>query len=186
MEDEQIVELFLARDEKAIRQVSLKYGNRLRSLSLRLTEDAQTAEECENDTYLQAWNLIPPHEPRTYLFAFLARITRNLSINRCMERSRLKRSAVIVELTAELEQCIPAPNDMMAKLQSEELGKAISAFLRTISQEKRVIFLRRYYYLDSIAAIAQQFGFSQSKVKVTLSRVNRSLRQYLIKEGYSL
>lgn len=97
MEDETIVEMYVHKDESAIRRTSEKYGRRLRALSLNIVGDWQTAEECENDTYMAAWNSIPPHEPKSYLYAFLARITRHLSLNCCRERSRLKRSALISE-----------------------------------------------------------------------------------------
>ena len=107
MDDSGIVELYLNRDEAAIARTSEKYGQRLRSFSLGIVQDLQTAEECENDTYVEAWSSIPPHAPRDYFYAFLARITRHLSLNRCRERSRLKRSALVSELSAELEQCIP-------------------------------------------------------------------------------
>ena len=112
MDDEKIVELYLKRNEEAIGRTSEKFGKRLQKLSFGITEDFETAEECENDTYLEAWNRIPPHEPKSYLYAFLARITRHLSINRCRERERLKRKAFLCELSAEMEECIPPPDDM--------------------------------------------------------------------------
>ncbi len=186
MEDEKIVQLYLDRDESAIRLSSEKYGCRLRALSLGITSDIQTSEECENDTYLQAWNLIPPNEPRTYLYAFLARITRHISIDRCRERSNLKRNAYIIELTEEMESCIPSSGDVESSLAEEELGKAISSYLRNISQDKRVIFVRRYFYLDSIAEISKRCAVSESKVKSSLFRTRNDLREYLIKEGYVL
>lgn len=114
MDDTTIIDLYFARDEAAIRHTAEKYGGRLRALSHGIVQDMQTAEECENDTYLQAWNAIPPHDPKEYLYAFLARITRHISLNRCRDRRRLKRSAYICELSAELEQCIPAPDDAHA------------------------------------------------------------------------
>ena len=95
MDDNRIVELYLLRDETAIKQTTEKYGSRLRSLACGIVNDQQTAEECENDTYMEAWNTIPPHEPRSYLYAFLARITRHISLNCCRDRNRLKRSAFI-------------------------------------------------------------------------------------------
>ena len=112
LDDTKIIDLFFERDETAIRYASEKYGNRLRSLSHSIVKDRQTAEECENDTYMEAWDTIPPHEPRSYLYAFLARIIRHLSLNCCRDRSRLKRSAFICELSAEMEQCLPAPDDV--------------------------------------------------------------------------
>ena len=186
MHDHQIVDLFLRRDETAITLTGEKYGKRLRALALNITNDLQAAEECENDTYVQAWNSIPPHEPRDYLFAFLARITRHISLNRCRERSRLKRSAHLCELTAEMEQCIPAPDDLQCRLDSMELSEAINGFLASLSEEKRAVFLRRYWFLDSIEAIAQRFSLSQSKVKTMLFRTRNQLRDYLEQEGYHL
>ena len=186
MDDQSIVELYLQRDERAIRETAEKYGNRLRGLACGIVEDAQTAEECENDTYLEAWNSIPPHEPRDYLYAFLARITRHIALNCCRDRSRLKRSAYICELSTELEQCLPAPDDTACRVEEAVLGEALNCFLSTLSAEKRSIFLRRYWYMDSIADIAQRFSLSQSKVKTTLFRCRNLLREHLEKEGYHL
>ena len=186
MEDDKIVQLYLNRDEGAIQFSSEKYGSRLRTLSLGITSDLQTSEECENDTYLQAWNLIPPNEPRTFLYAFLARIARHISIDRCRERASLKRDGYIVELSEEMEMCLPATEDVESRIAEEELGKAISNYLHTISQEKRVIFVRRYFYLDSIAEISKRCAITESKVKSSLFRTRNDLREYLIKEGYAL
>ena len=186
MEDDMIVQLYLDRDENAIRFSSEKYGSRLRALSLGITSDLQTAEECENDTYLQAWNLIPPNKPGTFLYAFLARITRHISIDRCRERGSLKRSGYIVELREEMELCFSASEDVESRINEEALGKAISNYLHTISQEKRVIFVRRYFYLDSIAEISKRCAITESKVKSSLFRTRNDLREYLMKEGYVL
>ena len=186
MEDEKIVELYLERSEEAIKYTSEKYGNKLRHFSFRITGDVQTSEECENDTYMEVWKRIPPNEPRNYFFQFLSRIARNISINRCIERNRLKRSAFIVEFTTEMEQCIPSPDEADRRIESEEIGRIISAFLRELPKEKRLLFMQRYFFLDSISSIAKRFGYSESKVKTTLFRVRNDLRQYLIKEGYTL
>lgn len=186
LDDNTIVELYLSRDETAIRHTSEKFGARLRSLAYGIVCDRQTAEECENDTYLKAWNAIPPHEPRSYLYAFLARITRRLALTFCRERSRLKRRAFVCELSAEMEQCLPAPDDVECRLDDLALGKAINGFLRTLEEEKRVIFIRRYWYLDSIAAISRRYALSESKVKTTLFRCRNQLREYLEHEGYAI
>ena len=185
MEDTQIVELYLDRDETAIRQTSEKYGARLRTLAYGIVRDRQAAEECENDTYLQAWNTIPPHEPGSYLYAFLARIARHISLNFCRDRSRLKRSAFIVELSAEMEQCIPAPNDTACRIDDLALREALNGFLSTLNEEKRNVFVRRYWYLDSVADISKRFALSESKVKTTLFRCRNQLREHLAKEGYT-
>lgn len=186
MDDSEIVALYLSRDETAIRQTADKYGTRLRTLSFGIVQDAQAAEECENDAYLAAWNSIPPHEPRGYLYAFMARIIRHISLDLCRKRERLKRSAAVCELSAELEQCIPAPNDCQCRLDDMALGEAINGFLGTLSSEKRRVFLRRYWYLDSIAEITKRFGLSESKVKTTLCRCRTQMKNYLEKEGYIL
>ncbi len=186
MEDKKIVELYLRRDETAIRHTSEKFGNRLRFLAYGIVNDRQTAEECENDTYMEAWNSIPPHEPKGYFYAFLARITRHISLNCCRERSRLKRSAFICELSAEMEQCIPSPDDVECRIDDMALSEAINGFLGKLSKEKRNIFMRRYWYLDSIADISKRFALSESKVKTMLFRSRKQLREYLEKEGYTL
>ena len=129
---------------------------------------------------------IPPHEPRSYLYAFLARIIRHLSLNCCRDRSRLKRSAFICELSAEMEQCIPAPDDVQCRIEDKVFADAINEFLSRLDEEKRNIFVRRYWYLDSIASISERFALSQSKIKTTLFRCRNELREYLEKEGYSI
>ena len=186
MDDSRIVDLYLQRDESALNHTADKFGSRLRTLSYRIVADYPTAEECENDTYIQAWNSIPPHEPKSYLYAFLARITRNISLNCCRDRSRLKRSAHIAQLSAEMEACIPAPSDNECRVDDIVLKDTLNAFLGSLDDEKRNIFLRRYWYLDSIDEICRRFSISESKVKTTLHRCRNKLRQQLIKEGFTL
>ena len=186
MDDNRIVELYLLRDETAIKQTTEKYGSRLRSLAYGIVNDQQTAEECENDTYMEAWNTIPPHEPRSYLYAFLARITRHISLNCCRDRNRLKRSAFICELSAEMEQCIPASDDVECRIDDIALSETLNKFLSTLDEEKRNIFVRRYWYLDSIDDISKRFTLSESKVKAALYRCRNQLRKHLEKEGYTL
>ena len=182
MGDNEIVELYLLRDERAICQTAEKYGVRLRALANGIVGDGPTAEECENDTYLEAWNRIPPHQPREYLYAFLARITRHIALNRCRDRQRLKRRAHVDELTAEMQECIPSPDDVERRMDEKALCDAINGFLGKLDDEKRNVFVRRYWYLDSVAAIAKRFALSESKVKVTLFRCRKGLREHLEKE----
>ena len=186
MDDDRIIELYLLRDETAINQTSEKYGSRLRSLAYGIINDRQTAEECENDTYMEAWSTIPPHEPRSYLYAFLARITRHISLNCCRDRARLKRSAYICELSAEMEDCIPAPDDVECRIDDMALSEALNGFLRTLDEEKRTVFIRRYWYLDSIADVSKRYALSQSKVKSMLFRMRSQLKSYFEQEGYDL
>lgn len=184
MEDEKIVQLYMDRDETAISSTSEKYGARLRSLAFGITKDGRTAEECENDTYLEAWRLIPPADPSAYFYAFLARITRHVSIDRCRMQKSLKRSADIVSLTEEMESCLPSAGDVEGQVTAKELGEAVSRFLQSLPKEKRVMFVRRYFYLDSVAEIGKRCNAGESKVKTTLFRIRRDLKEYLIKEGY--
>lgn len=186
MEDQKIVQLYLNRDESAIRETADKYGSRLRTVSYRITGDRETSEECENDTYMETWNRVPPSEPMDYFCAFLMRITRALSIDRCRQQKRLKRAAYITEFSDELELCIPAVNDVADDVEAKLLGEAISRFLYTLSDEKQVMFLRRYFYLDSVSEIAKRLSVSESKVKTTLFRIRNGLRDFLMKEGYTI
>ena len=186
MDDTQIVELFLRRDEAAIRETAEKYGSRLNSLAFSVVKDRETAEECVEDTYMEAWNSIPPHEPGGYLSAFLARITRHVALNCCRDRSRLKRSAFLCELSEELEQCLPSPDDIECRMDDIAFGEVLNGFLGSLKEESRNIFLRRYWYLDPIADISRRYGLSESKVKTTLFRCRKQFRKYLEKEGYVL
>lgn len=186
MEDSKIIDLYLLRDDEAVKQTADKYGKRLRSLSYAVVKDRQTAEECENDTYIQAWNTIPPNEPRTYLYPYLARIVRHISLNCCRDRSRLKRNAYICELSTELQQCIPSPVDLESRLDDMVLQEILNDFLGELDAKKRNIFIRRYWYLDSVAQISRRFHLSQSNVKTTLFRCRKQLQEKLQKEGYNL
>ena len=186
MEDAKIVEFYLNRDENAIAVTAEKYGTKLRRLADNILDDIHTAEECENDTYLAAWNSIPPHTPTTYLFAYLARITRHFALDCCKARSREKRNAVLVELTEEIQQCMSAPDDVEAQLDAQALGVAMNCFLHSIAPQQRDIFIRRYWYFDSIADIAKRFSVSESKIKTTLFRTRNHLRQHLEKEGFAV
>lgn len=186
MEDTKIVELYLKRNERAIEETSVKYGSRLKKIAYNIVGSSADADECENDMYLSAWNLIPPHEPNSYLFVFLAKIIRNLSLNCCKRQRAQKRSSIFVELTTELQECIPGPSNTECIVTDKEFGEIISEFLRDISMEARNVFLRRYWYGDSINDISQDFGMSESKVKSMLFRTRNKMRSYLEKEGYNL
>lgn len=184
MEDARIIDLFLARDEDAIVQTSEKYGKSLRRIAENILQNESDAEECENDTYAEAWNRIPPNEPRTYFFAYLSRITRYLALGRCREMGAAKRQAYYVELSGELAECIPSPDDVESYIDERELGRLIGEFLKTQSGERANIFVRRYFYMDSVSVIAKRFGLSGSKVKTTLFRMRNDLKLYLEREGY--
>lgn len=186
MEDRKIVELFLERQEEAVSCTADKYGHRLRSLSMGIVEDWGTAQECENDTYLQAWERIPPSKPYDYLLSFLARITRHISIDVCRRKRAQKRDGIMVELTQEMEQCIPTGHDPAAVVDQKLLGETISRYLQGLSAEKRTIFMRRYWCMEPVDEIADRLGITKAKVKVTLHRCRNELKSYLQKEGYDL
>ena len=186
LEDSAIVDLYLSRNEAAIEHTAEKYGSRLYALVLGIVEDRRCAEECENDTYMEVWDDIPPHEPRSYLYAFLARIARHIALNHCRERKALKRSAFILELSAEMEQCIPSPDDAPCRLDELLLKQAINEFLGNLSPQKRNVFLCRYWYLYSVEEISRRFSYSESKLKTMLYRMRNQLRTYLEREGYEL
>jgi len=144
----------------------------------------EDAEECVSDTYLNAWNAIPSERP-DHLFAYLARVCRNLALDRLDWKNAKKRQAHVVALTAELEACIPDPW-RERQLSGQEIGAALTAFLQGVPEDQRLIFLRRYWYGDSIRDIAGRYGFTESKVKTTLLRTRSRLRDYLEKEGITV
>ena len=165
MDDSKIVELYLSRNESAISQTAQKYGLKLRRIADSILKNVATAEECENDTYLEAWNRIPPNEPRTYLFAFLGKITRHLAIDECRKNASQKRYALYSELTQEMEQCISSKNDVEESFAAEALAQSINAFLETCSEDQRNIFVRRYWYFDTVAEISKNMDILRAKSK---------------------
>lgn len=181
MTDAQIIALFWARDEDAIRQTDAAYGRKLLVLADRIVHSHEDAEESVSDTYMQTWDTIPPQHPR-YFFAYLAKICRNAALGKVEWKSAAKRTAEIVTLTREMEECIP-DRAYERKLEGEQIGETLNRFLDSISQESRLIFLRRYWYADSIQEIADRYRISQSKVKTQLHRTRNRLKLFLEKEG---
>lgn len=170
MEDELIVELYLKKDESAIVESARKYGKSLRMISYNILRNFSDVQECENDTYFSAWNNIPPSNPKEYLFSFFGKIIRNLSFNLYKKNHRKKRFAHIVELSQEMEACIPAPSDEICNMHDTELSEHINDFLSGLSEEEQSVFIRRYWFADSIKDIAKQFRISESKTKSMLMR----------------
>ena len=182
MEDKAIIELFWARSQQAIVETADKYGRKLHVLSMNILHNNEDAQECVNDTYHAAWNTLPPQKP-DFFFAYLARLTRNFSFGVYDYKNARKRSADIVELSGELEKCIPAARGIEEQLESAEIGKALSAFLRLQPEQMRRVFIRRYWYAQGIADIAKDFGISESKVKSMLFRMRGKLKTHLEMEG---
>lgn len=181
--DSQIINLYWKRDEQAIVQTKAKYDGYCRHIAYNILNDYRDVEECMADTYLAAWNSIPPQKP-ALLSAYIAKITRNISLKRFRNRRALKRGGGEIALALdELAQCVPDKCDLETALGEAELSRIINRFLAEQSREVRGVFLRRYWYLESIAEIAAHFGFSQSKVKSILFRTREKLWKKLKKEG---
>ncbi|MEG0442092.1 MAG: sigma-70 family RNA polymerase sigma factor [Oscillospiraceae bacterium] len=181
MEDSEIIRLYFLRDEAAISETAKCYGKKLDYLSMGILKNADDAGECVSDTYLKAWNSIPPQTP-TYLYAFLAQICRRLCFGRLDYGNAQKRTCELVTLSDELLCCIP---DSSAQAEYEEgaIGVALTAFLKTQPEEGRLLFLRRYWYCEKVAEIAARYHISESKVKTSLHRTRNKLKAYLETEG---
>ena len=184
MEDAKIIDLYFARSEDAIYQTDAVYGGRLFSLADRILHNAQDTEESVNDTYMKTWETIPPCRP-TYFYGYLAKICRHFALGKLDWKTAAKRKAEVVSLTDEMELCIPDKRKE-AELEAKEIGRLLNIFLESLSQESRVIFLRRYWFCDTIAEIAQRYGISESKVKMRLLRTRVQLADYLNKEGITV
>ncbi len=181
MEDKDIIALYFARNEEAIRQTDFSYGRRLRNLAQNVLRDGQDAEESVSDTYFKAWETIPPQSP-THFFAYLAKLCRHFALGRLDWKNAAKRKAEVVALTQEVESCIPDIRREQA-LEGKELGRILNSFLRSLSPENRMVFLRRYWYVDTVAEIAARYGISESTVMTRLHRTRKKLSAYLEKEG---
>ena len=183
MADGHIVDLYWERSENAITETASKYGKYCYSIAYNILTNHNDAEESVNDTYLGAWNSMPPHRP-TILSTFLGKITRRIAIKKWQKERAAKRGGGdIVIALEELEDCIPTGQSVEREIETAELGKVIDKFVIRLPLTERNIFICRYWYLDSISEICQQFGFSQSKVKSMLHRTRKKLRVYLEKEG---
>ena len=184
MEDAKIIDLYFARSEDAICQTDAAYGKKLFMLADRILHDAQDSEESVSDTYMKTWETIPPQRP-SYFYAYLAKLCRYFALGKLDWKTAAKRKAEVVSLTEEMELCIPDQR-REAEVSSKEIGRAMNTFLDNLNQESRVIFLRRYWFCDTIAEIAERYGISESKVKMRLHRTRTQLADYLNKEGITV
>ena len=184
MNDKNIVDLYFNRDEEAITQTDKKYGRYCYSIAYNILMSKEDAEESVSDTYMTAWKAIPPRRP-SVLSTFLGKITRHISIDRWRERSAYKRGGGEVTLALEeLEDCVAGLQNVEMEYERKELIQAYVKFLDILPVTERRVFLCRYWYVDSVEAIAEKFGFSQSKVKTMLYRTRTKLRKQLAEEGY--
>ena len=184
MDDTGIIELYWLRDERAVVETDNKYGAYCRTVSMNILGIFEDAEECVSDTYVRAWNAIPPTRPKR-LRVWLARITRNLSLDRWSMNRAEKRGGMTV-LLSELDECIPAPRGLEQVEDARELGRVLGGWLAALPEDERTVFLRRYWVGESVAAIAQSRGMSANALTKKLSRMRKSLQKHLENEGITL
>lgn len=177
MDDKQIIRLFFERSEQAITELSHKYGDLCMKIARSILNDHQDAEECVNDAYLGAWNSIPPQSPDP-LRAYICRIVRNRSLKKLRANTAIKRGSQFEVALSELEDCIP-DNSMDEQLSISELSAQINAFLAVLPKDDRLMFVKRYWFSESISELADAFGITENNVSVRLSRIRGKLHQYL-------
>jgi len=186
VDDETIINLYWERSESAINETIKKYGNYCTKIAMNILHNTEDSEECVNDTYFKTWNSIPTQRPKIFM-SFLGRITRNLSLDKYKQRNRQKRGGNEVELILnELEDCISATTTVEAEYETGMIAQTIDIFLDSIDSENRAVFVRRYWYADSIESIAERFGMSESKIKSMMFRTRNKLKTYLEKAGIDI
>ena len=184
VEDQQIIELYERRDENAVAQSEQKYALYCRSVAARILENAEDADEALNDTWLAAWNCIPPHKP-SCLRTFLGRLTRNISLNMVRKDKALKRGSAEVRVVfEEVEEWLASDQNVEQEISERELAESIDGFLAGLPETERNVFVRRYYYMQSVSEISEYHGFSESKVKSMLFRIRKKLYNKLKKENF--
>ena len=186
MEDDEILDLYFARDERAVAETDRKYGGYCFSLANAILNNHQDAEETVSDTYMKAWRNIPPKRPAVFKM-FLAKITRNLAFSRWRSLAAYKRGGGEMELVLEeLSGCVASPVGVEDNLNGKELAKAIRSFLNTLPAREQDIFLRRYFFVEESGEIARRYGMKPATVLRTLSRTRQKLKHYLTQEGYAV
>lgn len=184
MDDEKIIELFFERSEKAISELSSKYGGIVMKIAKNVLHNRQEAEECVNDTYFGVWNAIPPQRPNS-LLSFVCRIARNISLNRYEYNSSQKRGGVSVCFD-ELSECIAHGETVESRYDADELSRLIDGYLDTLDKTNRMIFVRRYWYMDAYEDIASAAGLGEGAVRTRLSRLRKKLKEFLESRGVML
>ncbi len=182
MEDDRIIDLFFSRNESALHETERKYKSYLYSVTHRILGNHEDAEECVNDALLSAWNSIPPHRPTVFRM-FMARLARNHAINRRKKELADKRGGGEATLAIEeLEECVSGGSDTESGAIAEDLEKAIRSFVRVLPEREGDVFVRRYFFTESVQDIAKGYGLTQNNVSVILNRTRRKLKEYLAKE----
>lgn len=182
IDDEKIIDLFFQRSEQAIRELDIKYGKVCHNLSYNIVNSRQDAEECVNDAYLGAWNAIPPVHPNP-LLAYIVKIVRNISLKVYWKKEAAKRNSTYTIALQEIEGCIADQKTVEDEIEARELARIIENFLDMLTLKERVIFMRRYAYMDTYADIAKRVGISEKNISVRLTLIRQKLKQYLIERG---
>lgn len=185
MEDKEIIELFFQRSENAISELQAKYGAISNKTAYNILGNEQDAEECVNDSYLAVWNAVPPKNPSP-LLAFLLKIVRNISINRYTYKSRQKRNQQYWECVDELDYCLASNETVETQIEARELTNHIELFLDSLSKTNRLIFIRRYWYVDSYETLSKITGLRESTLRTRLFRMRKDLMIFLQKRGVAL
>lgn len=186
MEDKEIIRLYWNRNHAAITETESRYGAYCKTIALNILGNGEDTEECVNDTYLNAWNSIPPYRPAV-LSSYLGKITRNLAFDRFRANHAAKRGGDEINIVLdELAECVSGTDSAADELDRQELRTAINDFLASLPAEKRSIFLLRYWYVYPVSEIAKKHDMTAGNVSVTLSRVRQKLKQYLLERGYAL
>lgn len=182
MEDEKIVELFFSRSEEAVGALSEKYGCLCRKIAANALADERDIEECVNDAYLGVWNAIPPEKPLS-LAAFVCRVVKNLALKRAEMNHAEKRKSNYGECIDELKECISGRDSTIQPLETEELSREMNRFLEALDKQNRMLFVRRYWFLDDYTSLSAKSGLKEGAVRTRLSRVRKKLKKYLEKRG---
>lgn len=181
MTDREIIDLFLAREEQAIMHTQVRYGRKIQSFSQNIVSNYDDALECENDTYVATWNSIPPNTPYEHFLAYLLKIVRNISLNK-IRRKSLTDDAL--SLSEEIGETVPGSISVEEEVEKKALTEEINAFLRKQKQDKRVMFVKRYFEMKSVSEIAGEMACTETRVTTELSRIRKALKEYLESRGY--
>ncbi len=184
MNDKDIVQLFFERSQRAITELSQKYGKLCFHIALNILKCNEDAEECENDTYLKTWDSIPPDEP-VRLSAYVSRIVRNLALSKYRYNHRQMRDSHLQVYLSELQDCIPASQAVEASA-DDTVNRAIRTFLAKQDRTTRALFIQRYFYVESISVLSKKFGLKESNISTKLNRTRLKLKQHLEREGVAL
>ena len=182
LEDKEIISLFFERSEQAVEELNRKYGSAVKKTAANILNDRLDVEECVNDTYLRTWNSIPPHTPNP-LVSYVCKIARNLALDRYHANRAEKRNGNLDLVLDEMEECIPSDMDVETEYEAKELTAAINRFLSSLSRDDRILFVRRYWYGDSVEDLASVTDSSSNRVSVRLFRIRKKLKESLLKEG---